>query len=688
MSKAKYIISFFLFLSVFLFIGESCTFFLENFQAKYVQVGYFLMTGDSEEEMNGYIAEKAEEFGSAVFAIEKDDKGAFERTITVYADEPARQVLNEDWNIEEGTVQSFFSGKTTFRFQPFAAAGEKALENCWYPGLTMETAHAMCYPYMADYSGSIRNEPMKSTESLVAAGIWLLAMLALLLLTVYDVSYSKKEQSVRIILGADSRQLCKDKIIKDAVCFSAAAAAAFLLLTPFTAPSFQIKVSAGCFAAFLLANSAVLALTMRGAGGRGLRQRKTDTVLSATMALKGFAAVLTIVVLSVTAGLCVEGAKLYAQRDFYRETGGQAHVDFSYPYDYEKMVNFEGGLEHGFSITTDDQITDNFLRYSYRHLDCSLRYACGGHYDEVAPKYGASYIQANLKGMEPYKDFIAPEDWARMEEEEGNYILLAEGAHREEILREAKEFGPVSAGELMEEGKVIFYRNGMSVTAEGRRETEFDYTYRIKEPIVFVDTFDYGKLPRYPVSYHYILSDNSISGMIYNDFYYLMQFVSVNNDPAKIDAFVQSLDGEVIRPQLMETAVQDLRDWYDGLWALQNRSLLIAVILTLLLLILEVQMSILSLRMAYEVKARELTVKKVMGYSTFERFRGFFLLSGILCIVSLAGALGVSAYLGIGLTRYFMWGSLTVWVLDWCVLAILSKRIDRIQIQKILKGGI
>ncbi len=125
MAKVKYIISFFLFLAVFLFIGESYTYFLENFQNSYTQVGYFLPTGESEQRMNSCILEKADDFGTSVFALEKKDQGAFSRTITIYASDGVKEVLRNEWNIKPGTVNSFFSGTTTLSFEPFEKATEK-----------------------------------------------------------------------------------------------------------------------------------------------------------------------------------------------------------------------------------------------------------------------------------------------------------------------------------------------------------------------------------------------------------------------------------------------------------------------------------------------------------------------------------------------------------------------------------
>lgn len=122
MTKAKTIIALFLFLAGFLFIGESYTFFLENFQDSYVQVGYYLETGDSEDEMRSTILDKAKAYEAEVFTVGKEDGGAFSRRITVYGNEVVQKILKADWGIEQGTISSFFSGKTTFwkcRFQAF-----------------------------------------------------------------------------------------------------------------------------------------------------------------------------------------------------------------------------------------------------------------------------------------------------------------------------------------------------------------------------------------------------------------------------------------------------------------------------------------------------------------------------------------------------------------------------------------
>ena len=167
-----------------------------------------------------------------------------------------------------------------------------------------------------------------------------------------------------------------------------------------------------------------------------------------------------------------------------------------------------------------------------------------------------------------------------------------------------------------------------------------------------------------------------------------MQFVSLDGDRQQIEAFADICAGDAINPKFMEFSIENIRDWFWGLWALQNRSLLIAIILTVLLLILEFQITALVLRISYENQAKELTIKKVLGYSLFERYRGFFILSGVLCGVVFIFSLAVFLLTGIGMIQYMIYGSLFVWSTDLLVLIHLTHKYDHLEIQRVIKGGI
>ncbi len=683
MTRAKTIITFFLFLAGFLFIGESYTFFLDNFQDRYVQVGYYLETGDAEVRMRETIINKAREYEAEVFAIRKEDGGAFSRTITVYGNETVRETLKTDWGIEEGTISSFFSGDTTFEFKPLDEATEKELQDVWYIGQTQEHLYSMLFPGMVQYSGNFRNSPSPVVSELAVGALWFVLILTILLLTYYDMVYSKKEQKIRIVFGADVKRMIVHKFIKDTVGLCIAALAAVLLLLPFTNPLFRWDVSFIGFLILVLSNGVLVALCMRVRKNLRIKSIASSVkALRMSLALKGTIAVLSVIVLSSTIYLSVEGIKLYQQKDYYSTQSNRVHIDLSYPFAYEKMEFATGNFEH-IPLDTRGQIHDNFMRYGYQHLDLSLvNYQS---YAEISPKWGDKYIFANLSGLTPYKDHIPA--WDVITHNEGNYILIPDDANQSEVVEEILESGSLIG---LDDGNltgVFTYQAGLSVIAEGHINNEYDYSYKVKNPVILLDTYDYGALPLYSVSYELRDADHP-DGILAHNIDYLMQFVTLTNKREQINQFSHAISGDAIKPSLMEFEVMNVGDWFDGLWSLQNRSLLIAVILTVLILILEMQISVIALRMAYESKARELTIKKVMGYSLIERFKSFFLITAIVCGLSFVVALVCAWKWKVGVIGYITWGSILVFLLDVSILLYLTRKNDRLQIQKVLKGGL
>ena len=316
----------------------------------------------------------------------------------------------------------------------------------------------MVYPGMVDYSGAFRNEPVSNTSKIVVGGIWLIVLLALLLLTTYDISYGRKEQSIRIILGADNKILKQKKIIFDLLGFSFSAILAFVTLLPFTTPEFELFTSLMCFVLILMANTVLLIWGMRIKQKAPFKKHLSNKVLGFSMGLKGLTAILTVIVLSMTFGLSIEGIKLYSQKGYYEAQKNMVHADIAYPYDYDKMELFTGASEGRPPLNTKEQVQDNFLRYSYNKLDCSLLYSHS--YKKIAPRYGDKYIFANLQGLSSYKDFIP--NWEELCANEGTYILLPEKYNVETVLNEFLSFGNILGISEKDITGIVTYKNGLS----------------------------------------------------------------------------------------------------------------------------------------------------------------------------------------------------------------------------------
>lgn len=674
MSKVKYILTFFLFLSAFLLIGESYTYYLENFQEDYVRVDYYLETGDSETQMNEQIYEQAEAFHTKVFAIKKIDNGAFERIIVIYGDEEVAETLKNDWNISQKPVKSFFSGTTTFLFEPFHNADESAMSHCYYINTTYDNIYDMVFPNMVKYSGSIQSYGNITDGKYVVLGIFSIVFAFVFLLTSYDMSYHKKEYCIGILLGSSLREIIGKKILADFLGLLTSAILAFALTSFFTVPTFEITTSLFSLAFLLICHSLFLVLMAKDVQPNQLRTKNNRKIISYSLLLKYIVSVMAVTILSATIGLLLEGGKLYTQGEYYNSQEDRIHIEIKYPYDYSK---FE--LSQDFPDPRE-QIFDNFLRYSYKNLDCSLVYH--NSYEEIAPKFGDKYVFANLQGLSSYQEFV--NEWETISTQEGNYVLISDKVNLDDVLKEIPSVTGITSENIT---TVLTYKDGLSMVAEGRTDTEFDYTYSVKNPVIFLDTYDYGKLENYSVSY--TMEDyQEHNGLIYNNASYLYQFISITNNESAINSFPVVLEGEVIKPSLVELSTIPISDWFWELWALQNRSLLIALVLTTLFLVLEVQTGILLLRMFYETKAKELTVRKVLGYSVLDRFKTVFLVAGFSLISTFSLALILSLWTGIGIACYILLSSLLVFLGNMLLFCGLIKKMDRLQIQKALKGGI
>lgn len=681
MAKAKTIVSFFIFLFGFLIIGESNTFYLENFQDSYQQVGYYLEVGDSEEKMRDSIIEKSKEFDAPIFTMVKEDGGIYNRKIILYGDKTIWSKLKKDWGIVEGNHHSFFTGNTNFEFKDFSDAPVAKIYDYWYFA-SKEELEPMLRPGMVRYSGNFRNMPIGDISQRTTAGIWLIMIVLLLLLTSYDVLYSKKERAIEIILGSDPKYLFIKKLRKDIYSYTIALIASILILLPFTKPLFRWNISLIMYILFSILNGIFLFFGMKIKRVKISKMEKsTNAALKMSLIIKGVTTALTVIFLSTTIGLAIEGYNLYKQRDYYNIQGSYAHVKIEYPFDYSKVEQLDGSYEIS-PLTTDEQLIDNFMRYSYRELNCKILY-----YDDMSniyPSWGDRKIMANKNVLPELKEKI--QEIKNLSFEEGHYLFIPKGLNKDKIVGDLTDKSIFSIPEETIKG-IVTYKGDAFLTVEGRKDFEYDYTYEIKNPVIILDNYDYGRFPLYTVSYGHKEPD-IFNGIIGKKALYYMQFAKLIDNKDKIYEFGEKMSSEIINPNLVEYTITNVRTWYEGLWALQNRGLFISLILTILILLLEISISTITLVMDYEVNANELIIRKVLGYSKFERHRKMLIITSSICLFSLILAFVIHFKFNIGIISYMVYGSIIVYVLDIFILSILIHKIDKKQIQKILKGGI
>ena len=64
----------------------------------------------------------AKEKGVKVFFMQRNTLSAFTLSLDIFADEDVKEILNEKYEVKQGTYKSMFSGKTEIDFKPVSEA--------------------------------------------------------------------------------------------------------------------------------------------------------------------------------------------------------------------------------------------------------------------------------------------------------------------------------------------------------------------------------------------------------------------------------------------------------------------------------------------------------------------------------------------------------------------------------------
>ena len=128
-------------------------------------------------------------------------------------------------------------------------------------------------------------------------------------------------------------------------------------------------------------------------------------------------------------------------------------------------------------------------------------------------------------------------------------------------------------------------------------------------------------------------------------------------------------------------------DKYNNSWNTTKRVLIINLIFSMLVLFLEFMIITSIIKLEYEVNAIELSIKKVLGHSVLAKNRKIILITLITTLLSIGAAIITAILLNLEQVYYLASGGIAILVLELAVISFYIRRIEKIKLQKILKGG-
>ncbi len=631
-------------------IGESRMLTLEGFAEPFDTTTLYPNPKKSEKQMIADIYAAAERNQVEIFTYEETPNGSFSSTKTIYGTAGVEKRLAKK-QIRSGTYDSVFLGDITFTFKSLREHPRLAYTPNFYGIGSSAAVKAFKMDLIDTYAG---NHPQlgynEQAERNRVLGIWSLVVIITVLMTFYELSMNRKELLVRLSMGEQLLLMIGKSIAFDSMIVLGIFALSFGLLRQVTPLDPYLPVLLLLVFVLLVCNGLVYLLIgrlqIKEAFANSYRSR---TLLSMTYGLKFVTALLTILMLSSSITVITEAVALYQQRDFFK-------TKQTYDYTYIGHKTTSPNYSDETSPALSEQIqTELYRRYqtdfsatlvtplaNFSTRDQTALILNRQAFEEIAEQLPeATDVFANKLTI------IAPEQATPPSKAELDHTLRSFG------------LSPF----IEQQYETIRYTRPLQLTAIDQNLV--NGSLLVDEPMLLV------------------LNDDAKTRMKLKQLsFVLLSDIMYDVDPPTFDRFVEEqamTDELVIRTNVW--------DKYIGVWEAAKRLMNMNLVFAALIIGLELLIIVTVLKLEYQVNALELSVKKVIGYSIWQKNRRLVLYTlGITSFSTVTVTLAAYVFV-IGHPLWLLSGGGLLVVLEGIVLVGLIRKIERANIQRILKGG-
>lgn len=625
-------------MSICIFLpSELFQLYLPQFDSNMLHTTFVSGKDTGNDEMNRELLKAAKKNNILIFKAEKKTVSPFESEIVIYADKEAREYLKKNCGVYDKCFGSLLSGKTTVSIYPFVEAPASEKGDKYTLIGDEDDAYRFKQMLVDKYGGSFPkvvgiNE--KKEMTVICASAWAMAVLLCCLITAYECACKKKETFVRMSLGENVNRLILKNIFTD----SAAVAIWFFLMrfavVLITKTRFLTALSYGVCVLLILLNSLIyLRLRPKGAASLTGYEKSSEKQLSFNYFLKAVCVALTCLIVSGNIASIGEGINYYRQKSFFEEYK-----------DYYAYNCFKVGDD-----SSDDEAVDAALKKLYRSFcdEMKIFYLCNTQTVD-----GRSIAEANYNAKEYLSGKI--KEFSSVDFSKCEHCVFAHKDEKlsEERLRELGENMNFYSENEIEKCEIVYYEDNVALVTRSLN-SEPDTTL-VKNPV--------------------ILFSNSKDDIPYEMYLCLMK-----TDKAKLNSFSGEND--------LTYSETNVFDYFNQKMLTYKRLVYVNSVLSAVIMLLEFLVTLTVIRLEYSVNAVSLAVKKVVGYSNYDRFSHLYRVIILLWVLSTAVAVTLSRILQFGNSLYVIFGAAVILGFDLVVIYANIRSYDRKNIQKILKGG-
>lgn len=590
MRKIKYFIALLLFLAGYIYNGELSMLYFDNFQESYYQSSFAFLHADAEnEEIVEDLLDAGKKNELDFFVISSEIKGAFEKEIRIYGTEGSFADLKKR-GIEEKEYRSLFNGTCEIHLELFQNVPDlKKIDSCYYVG-GKSRYYDMCEfkkELIGSYGGGFPHKYGDEKETwLNLFSVWIVIFSLMLCIQGYETVYYRKENAVRILMGED---IWRSSIINNGMdCF-------VLILLFISVPLFMGKITNCTFRMSYLIVAFVVFLgifTLISRIGAHIDFKKDlagsksgKSLLTANYILKIITCIMILTVLVGNIVVIEKGVNSMQQRGFFEK-----HSDYAY---YRLSYKVEESMPIWKSDYVNLEFYERFHEKSLQYIDMTK------NFDEAYPVIG---INENAY-EELVEEYPALRERYPGTEREGAYILFPKKIKRnsDEYLFAMAIFDVNYAKQYKEPPELIWYDEDIDLVGVDNRAALTSW-YR-QNPIIIIS--------RNVVSAEEFNNEDALQ---YSGQNALSTMYRISETDFRNFCLEFSLTDQIAEKY-------NVLEVFNHSKAVLTRAMRICLSLSVLLICLDLSLIFFIIKLEYRFNAVELALKKVLGYTLWQRNR-------------------------------------------------------------------
>ncbi len=654
------------------FNGDLYQIYLENFaDSKFWKTNMVLPYGEENNHMIKEVLECANDNRVKFFAVIREYEYDNRTTISIYcSSKTVSDLLQDDSYVLQGKNRSLFFGQTDVRFHSYHNLPQSN-DSVDYYMIGKKTDIINFKAKLVDrYYGSFPKEPtdmLKSTRNNILS-IWFVVTVIFLLLTAYEVMYKKKEYAFRMTQGESRLMLYLGNVGTDIFLLAVETIIVCFVFSKLTGSVYYMLSVKRIFPILVTLDGFVFADLFFATPKDVYKSRATARrVLSFSYFLNGIATVLIVTAISVNVSVVVEAFQFYRQKDDIQRFGNLFNYHLAYLISESNSAKTD--VANDFAAHQDFVQAKKLLWQDCYSSGYPLAlYAIGDEEgrDVLVSTFGTkSYIKEKIPSIN------------KRQFKENSIVYLVPKGSLECSQSELKNklFTSIHLALGIDYNNNLHYQiieyDG-SPKIIGFNDESYGGTRIYKKPIIiflnYKEYFPKNELLENPEDFW---------GSIESEYLYEMS-------PIEMKTILENYKHKNYQVLVNGRNVQENYFYY---WSLLRHSMIISIILSVVLIFLELSLTATIIRLEFVDNGVLIALKKIYGYSEFERYRKIFLITGITSVAGMVIALSLNCKLRLTGVLPILSGGIIVAFFEFFYLLLIVRKNEKRCLVQILKGG-